>query len=264
MKKKWQSIVGSLLSRPGAASVAAEPKRVAPTRVPEGLRVYAIGDVHGRADLLEQAFQAIDYDLLHRPYPRSIEVYLGDYIDRGPDSKAVIDLLLERRARRETACLSGNHEWFMLQFFQSPELLMDWQRHGARETFLSYGVRIPYPLEIHHCAGIAAELRAAIPESHLQFLVSLLLTHRAGDYVFVHAGLRPGLPLESQRAEDLLWIRDEFLDWPGRFEFAVVHGHTPIEEPTLRSDRINIDTGAYLTGRLTCLVLEGGRRGLLR
>jgi serine/threonine protein phosphatase 1 len=262
--KKWRTTLGSFLSRSGAVPAVAEPARAAPTRVPEGLRVYAIGDVHGRADLLQHAFQAIDYDLHHRPYPRSIEVYLGDYIDRGPDSRAVIDLLLERRIRRDTACLTGNHEWFLLQFFQNPELLMDWQRHGARETFLSYGVRVPYPLEVHHCAGVAAEVRAAIPESHLQFLVSLLLTHRVGDYVFVHAGLRPGVPVEEQRAEDLLWIRDEFLAWPGRFDCAVVHGHTPVEEPTLRPDRINIDTGAYLTGRLTVLVLEGARRGLLR
>lgn len=231
--------------------------------IPPGQRVYIIGDVHGRRDLLRRAFDKIDKDLRRRPVARSTEILLGDYVDRGPDSKGVIDTLIERQGMRETVCLSGNHEWMLGEVFREPRLLVDWQRHGIVETMISYGVTPPPQIGPSDCAALAEALRLRIPDDHHRFLRLLLLHASIGDYFFVHAGVRPGVPLDEQTAQDCLWIREEFLAFEGSFGKVVIHGHTPVRSPSVHPNRINIDTGAYRTGVLTCLILEGTERALL-
>jgi serine/threonine protein phosphatase 1 len=225
--------------------------------IPAGRRVYAVGDIHGRADLLSELFMRIDGDLKARPITNPIQVFLGDYIDRGPNSRQVIDLLIARRRRHDVLLLKGNHEDCALRFLSDPTVLPAWQSIGGVHTLLSYGVmptRRDDP-ESQHKVSIA--LREAMPDNHRRFIGGLALTFTCGDYFFVHAGVRPGIPLQRQSQRDLLWIRDEFLLHEEDFGLLVVHGHTPIYEPDIRSNRINIDTGAYATGQLTCLVLEG-------
>jgi serine/threonine protein phosphatase 1 len=232
--------------------------------LPPGTRIYAIGDVHGRADLLRQVFERIDADS-SRDWPpvggdrgprRIVEVLIGDYVDRGPDSRGVIDAVLERQASRHLVCLSGNHEDLMLDFLREPTRLPAWRNVGARETLLSYGVPLPARLDGAAMQEVAARFREALPPEHQQFLSLPALSHEEGGYYFAHAGVRPGVPLAEQAAHDLLWIRDEFLNHAGPFGRIVIHGHTPAEEPEIRSNRINIDTGAVFTGKLSCLVLQ--------
>jgi serine/threonine protein phosphatase 1 len=225
-------------------------------RVPEGQRVYAVGDVHGRADLLSALLGRIDADLQHRPVPRPVQVFLGDYIDRGPHSRQVIDLLVQRRRRHATLCLKGNHETFAEQLLINPGVLPDWRAVGGLNTLLSYGVKASAKDNPREQLRVAEAFRAALPESHFHFIHGLALSLTCGDFFFAHAGVRPGVPLRQQRREDLLWIREEFLLHEEDFGKIVVHGHTPAREPEIRPNRINIDTGAYATGRLTCLVLE--------
>jgi serine/threonine protein phosphatase 1 len=199
----------------------------------------------------------IDDDLKARPTVDSVQVFLGDYIDRGPNSRKVIDLLIARQRRCNALFLKGNHEDCALRFLSDPTVLSAWQSIGGIPTLLSYGVmpaRGDDP-ESQQKASIA--LREAMPDSHRRFIGSLALSYSCGDFFFVHAGVRPGIPLQRQSQRDLLWIRDDFLLHEGDFGMVVVHGHTPIYKPEIRSNRINIDTGAYATGQLTCLVLEG-------
>jgi serine/threonine protein phosphatase 1 len=226
-------------------------------RVPSGRRIYAVGDIHGRADLLSDLFKRIDDDLRTRPIADSIQIFLGDYIDRGPNSRQVIELLIAREQRCDVLFLKGNHEDYALQFLSDPTLLPEWQNIGGFNTLLSYGVmtRDRDDPKSQHKVWIA--LRQAMPNSHCRFIQGLALSFTCGDFFFVHAGARPGIPLQRQSQRDLLWIRDDFLLYEGDFGMIVVHGHTPMYKPDIRSNRINIDTGAYATGRLTCLVLEG-------
>ncbi len=231
--------------------------------VPDGLRIYAIGDIHGRADLLDQVLARIDQDLEARPAAQAIQVFLGDYIDRGPDSAGVLERLVRRAETHQTLCLKGNHEIYLLEFFENPTILKDWARYGALTTLLSYGLRPSINAGLEEQADLADALARAMPADHRRFLTELPLSFTCGDYVFVHAGLRPGAPLARQREEDLLWIRDDFLCHEEPFEKVVVHGHTPVMEPDVRINRINIDTGAYATGRLTCLLLERDEIGFL-
>jgi serine/threonine protein phosphatase 1 len=232
-------------------------------RIPEGMRIYAVGDIHGRHDLLAARLAAIDRHRAAHPVARAVEVYLGDYIDRGADSRAVIELLLERLGRTEGHALAGNHEQLMLKALAEDEGLADWIRIGGVTTMASYGVAVPQRPDAERLAKALAELRAALPESHLAFLKRLGLTFVCGDYVFVHAGLRPGLPIAAQAEHDLLWIRDEFLNHRAMFEKVVIHGHSPVNEPEFRPNRINLDTAAFASGRLTCLVLEGAAAFIL-
>jgi serine/threonine protein phosphatase 1 len=222
--------------------------------LPEGVRIYAIGDVHGRADLLEQVFRRIDEDRAAAPVLRPIEVMLGDYVDRGPASRAVLDCLIDRRRVREMICLRGNHEIFLTEFLDHPVVLDEWRRYGGLETLMSYGLA---PTMKADPANVAAQLRQALPAEHLAFLYGLAASFACGDFLFVHAGVRPRVPLDRQDDHDLSWIRDDFLLHEEEFEKVVVHGHTPVAEPDVRANRINIDTGAYATGRLTCLAIEG-------
>lgn len=227
-----------------------------PPRLPEGLRIYAVGDVHGRADLLARLFVAIDTDLARRPPTRCLQVFLGDYIDRGPFSRQVVDLLIARARTHRLVHLKGNHETFPLQFLKAPEVLLDWRLMGGLSTLASYGLAPsanPDQAEMH---DLAARFAAVLPASHGTFLTGLKTSYCCGDFFFVHAGVRPGLPLELQREEDLLWIREDFLLHEEDFGKMVVHGHTPVREAEFRDNRINIDTGAFATGNLTCLVIE--------
>jgi serine/threonine protein phosphatase 1 len=242
------------------------PKRrtVRHPRVPDGLRVYAIGDIHGRVDLLEQLLKGIDEDLDRTPAPQSIEVFLGDYIDRGPASRQVLDLLIERKKTHRTIFLKGNHETLLMNFIASPSTLGDWQRIGGLETLMSYGLKPPVNADVRTQLELAGALGETLPPSHLKFLSDLKPSFASGDYFFVHAGVRPGIALEKQRETDLLWIRHEFLLCEESFGKIVVHGHTPVQQPDIRSNRINIDTGAYATGRLSCLILEADKMRIMQ
>lgn len=225
-------------------------------RVPDGIRVYVIGDVHGRADLLSSLLAKVDRDLELHPIDNPLQVFLGDYIDRGPYSRDVIDLLISRRKQWPTVCLKGNHEALALRVLQDSGLLQTWLQLGGHRTMISYGVAPPMLPELGDAELSVQALRTAIPENHKKFLSSLPLSLSCGDFFLSHAGVRPGIPLETQHQRDLLWIRDEFLQYTGNLGKVIVHGHTPVEKPEVFSNRINIDTGAYATGHLTCLVLE--------
>jgi serine/threonine protein phosphatase 1 len=231
------------------------PKRRQP-RVPDGIRIYAIGDIHGRADLLDQVLNRIDADPTKNPNSFEIEVFLGDYIDRGPDSRQVLDRLVARNHTHRMVFLKGNHETYLADFVNNPRILEDWQRIGGLETLMSYGITPSINANMATQARLAAAFDRALPESHRGFLGNLKTSFTCGDFYFVHAGIRPGISLEKQREEDLLWIRHEFLLCEEEFSKIVVHGHTPVPEPDVRPNRINIDTGAYATGNLTCLILE--------
>jgi len=226
-------------------------------RLPEGIRIYAVGDVHGRSDLLNQVFSVIDVDLANSAPQRAIEVYLGDYVDRGPDSCGVLDLLIWRSSVRETVCLKGNHEAFMLEALENPKRIGEWRQYGGLPTLLSYGLHPSLNPSPEEQIQLITGLNAALPASHVAFMRGLPSSFVCGDYYFVHAGVRPGVPLEAQRDEDMLWIRDEFLSCEDHFGKYIVHGHTPVPVPDIRPNRINIDTGAYATGNLTLLSVQG-------
>jgi len=224
-------------------------------RLPAGVRIYAIGDIHGRADLLADVLKRIDADMIKNPVSAAIEIFLGDYIDRGPESRQVLDQLVVRKRSHKTVFLKGNHETFLTNFITDPTILRDWQRLGGLETLMSYGITTVIKPNAFGQAQLATELDQALPESHRLFLADLKSSFTYGDYFFVHAGVRPGIPLAKQHEEDLLWIRDDFLLCEDDFTKFIVHGHTPVNQPDIRPNRINIDTGAYATGRLTCLIL---------
>ena len=230
---------------------------------PAGRRIYAIGDVHGRADLLSKLFTRIDDDLKARPSADTVEVYLGDYIDRGASSREVIELLIARQKVHDTIFLQGNHEDYALKFLSDPTALSNWKKIGGLDTILSYGVnpaRRDDPQSQHQ---VAIALSQAMPDSHHRFLRGLALSFTCGDFFFAHAGVRPGISLQLQSRRDLLWIREDFLLHEENFGKVIVHGHTPARKPDIRFNRINIDTGAYATGRLTCLVLEDDQMSFL-
>ena len=230
--------------------------------VPDGQRIYAIGDIHGRRDLFAALIDAIDADDAARIPCETTVILLGDLVDRGPDSAGVITLARAWRARRRVRILTGNHEEVFLGSFEKTEVLRHLLRYGGRETLLSY----PIDPETYTSANLAETqelMRAAIPAEDLIFLSSFEDQITIGDYLFVHAGIRPGVALEAQSLHDLRWIRQPFLDWPDRFGPVVVHGHTISTHAEFRHNRIGIDTGAYASGRLTALGLEGTSRWLI-
>lgn len=238
----------ALTSRPAPRPAAA--------KLPEDVRIYAIADIHGRFDLLDALLARIDAELAASPVATPVQVFLGDYIDRGPASREVLDRLVERARMKGTVFLKGNHEVLALEFLADPAVLEEWRQYGALATLASYGLR-PFLHDKKDPAELSHALAQALPEAHFNFLSSLALSFTCGDFFFAHAGVRPGIPLRTQNAQDLIWIRDDFLRFEGDLGKVVVHGHTPVLKPDVRSNRINIDTGAYATGRLTCLVLEG-------
>lgn len=224
------------------------------TRLPSGTRIYVVGDIHGRADLLEQITHRIDQHFASNPIGRAIEVYLGDYIDRGPASRQVIEQLIQRSSEHEAVFLKGNHEAFLIEFLKSPRMLEVWGKNGGLQTLASYGVAPPTQADANK--QVATALKTAMPKSHRAFLKQLKSSFICGKYFFVHAGVRPGIALAKQDERDLFWIREEFLTYEQDFSKIIVHGHTPVNEPDVRPNRINVDTGAYATGRLTCALLE--------
>ena len=234
-------------------------------RAPEGLRLYAIGDVHGRLDLLREMHRRVATDLAHRPCRRFRVIHLGDYIDRGPESAGVIEHLADFVRDGDAVCLAGNHDLYLRDFLDDPQGIGDfWLRNGGEEALASWGVetmevgRGPKTMKALH-----AEFCAALPDRHRAFFSSLPYSEQHGDYLFVHAGIRPGAPLHKQKPRDLVTIREPFLSHRGDFGAVVVHGHTVVPEPDVRLNRVGIDTKAYASSILTCLVLEAADKGLL-
>lgn len=236
--------------------VAASAHYVAPADT----RLYAIGDIHGCLSLLHEVHDKILDDAAGAPESRKLVVYLGDYVDRGPDSKGVIDLLVENPLPAaapdvETVFLLGNHEAMMLEFMDDVRAGPGWLLNGGVATLRSYGVGLASSsIRVPDLPLLQEALSEALPQSHRQFLLTLRHNYAAGDYLFVHAGVRPGVPLEDQDPDDLIWIRDEFLYSSHDHGRMVVHGHTPSEAVQHRANRIGIDTGACFSGTLTCMV----------
>lgn len=234
--------------------------------VPPGTRVYAVGDIHGRVDLLEHLHDKIRREIRSQQADRNVLVYIGDYIDRGDRSRDVLDLLLTQPLPDvETIHLLGNHEAFMLTFLEDPAMGELWLKNGGDSTVYSYGVGAPAvsDREQRH-RMMRDDLMEKLPEAHLAFLRSLQRYHVEGEYAFVHAGIKPGVALEEQVDEDVLWIRGEFLDNRDDHGKCIVHGHTITDDIEIRSNRIGIDTGAYYSGTLSCLVLDGESRAVLQ
>ena len=229
----------------------------APATLPPGVRIYAIGDIHGRADLLRIMLERVDADRRQRPVVRPILLFIGDYLDRGPSSREVLDILLEYRGISETIFLKGNHETFISRFLEDPAVLCEWRLCGGLETLLSYGLKPTLSPDERERAKLSEDFARAISIDHLAFLNSLQLSFRCGGFLFAHAGIRPGVPVADQDEKDLLWICQDFLGSEAHLGAFVVHGHTPVAAPEMRSNRLNIDTGAFATGRLTCAIIEG-------
>lgn len=245
--------------------VARDTTRRRNPRVPAGERIYVVGDIHGRSDLLAHLHHAIRADLYRRPAPlkRTI-VYLGDYVDRGPGSCEVLEMLIRTPIEdARSVHLKGNHEDMMLRFIYG-EHVPAWLHNGGETTLASYGIEAGLKPGPSLLEDLRRQLWDALPVSHLAFLENLQLMHVAGDYLFVHAGIRPGVPLDAQRPADLMWIREPFLAKKDACDKCVVHGHTISMVPEVHPYRIGIDTGAFYSGRLTCLVLEADRVGFLQ
>jgi serine/threonine protein phosphatase 1 len=249
----------SLFRRPPQDLTAAPTVAGRPARVPPGACVYAVGDIHGRADLLQEMHRLIAEDAATlTPGTGKLVVYLGDYVDRGLESRRVVDLLINDPLRDFQAVhLLGNHDAWLLSFLVDPAIGPIWLRYGGDATMHSYGVQFGAPQDdLRFYEQLQRHLRQRIPRRHVEFLQSLELSFQSGDYVFVHAGVDPARPLHQQTADDLLWIREPFLSCRLDLGCVVVHGHTVESEPIVRANRIGIDTGACWTGCLTCLVLE--------
>ncbi len=250
---------------------------------PDGVLIYAVGDIHGRLDLLDRLMDLIVRDSAGRDYARTIVVFLGNYVDRGPDSKGVVDRLINIRRHRNLLLgrepgrsplgfaplfLKGNHEDLLLSFLYNPASGRLWLQNGGETTLLSYGLAKEVIGEVFWrgepgLIKASSMFRTLLPDDHLQFYESLELFYRTGDYFFVHAGVKPTVGLDRQSEEDLLWIRDEFLNWPHHFGAVVIHGHSPVLTPEDLHNRIGIDTGAFSTGKLTAVGLEGSHRWFL-
>lgn len=231
--------------------------------VPDNQCLYAIGDIHGRFDLLQQLIGKIKSDAETLPADTNVTlIFLGDYIDRGLNSKQVIDLLIgEELAPFQTVFLMGNHEEALLQFMEDASFGQTWARYGGIETLYSYGFQAPREMPLGRQGNtqnldaawhaLWRNFREAVPSKHLDFFRTLSPYHIVGDYVFVHAGLKPGIAIERQSSKDMYWIREEFLNDPRQFDKIVVHGHTPTDTIVHDHRRIGLDTGAYITGRLS-------------
>ena len=239
----------------------------APPSVPGDTRVYAVGDVHGCRDLLLELDEMILADAAAAPEGRKLVVYLGDYVDRGPDSAGVVDLLLDGLGEDiETIHLKGNHEDFLLRFLADADIGGYWILNGGGATMRSYGVDgVPGPMAtaFTDLGPLSHAFGKALPPSHRAFFEGLRTIHIEGDYLFVHAGIVPGRDLHQQSEDDMLWIREPFLSSDADHGHVVVHGHSPVAAPQLLANRINLDTGAVWSGRLTALVLHGTERDLL-
>jgi serine/threonine protein phosphatase 1 len=231
--------------------------------VPDGFRVYAVGDIHGRADLLGRMAEAIGDDLRQRPVARPLTIFLGDYVDRGPSSAQVIDRLARGDFPVPMVTLMGNHEDIFRKVLDGSARIDRCLGVGGEATFRSYRLD-PRWLQRLRPGDLDMMLRSAIPVAHRLFLDRARFSFSIGDYFFCHAGARPGVPLERQSEEDLIWIREEFLLSSYDFGKIIVHGHTPVREPEVRRNAINVDTKAFASGVLTAVVLEGRSRRFLQ
>lgn len=234
---------------------------VAP-RLPAGERAYVVGDIHGESNLFRSLIEAIEADDVARAGAETTIILLGDLIDRGPDSAGVLALAWELAARRKVRILCGNHEEMFLAALDDDDVLRSFLQYGGRETILSY------PIEIKDYNALTVpQLRSRmtkiIPDKDIQFIRTFEDIITLGDYVFVHAGVRPGVALDSQKLKDLRWMREPFLSSADRRDYFVIHGHSITSEVDVRPNRIGIDTGAYVTGRLTAIGLEGDEKWVL-
>ncbi|MBK1663176.1 metallophosphoesterase [Rhodospirillum rubrum] len=252
IRETWKHLTSASTMSPVAPPVA--------PAVPLGVRVYAIGDIHGQIDALDHLHDLIVRDAAAKASSvrRCLIVYLGDYVDRGEATPAVLDRLCgPPPSGFERHFLRGNHESAMLDFLGAPAANLGWLEFGGLATLAGYGVRMPGAAgPVARAEGLAKALHACLPPTHRAFLSGLQSHVTLGDYFFVHAGVMPGRPLDRQSEDDLLWIREPFLSSPLWHGKRVVHGHTITEAPVVRPNRIGIDTGAFAGGPLTCLVLE--------
>ena len=233
--------------------------------IPSGQRVYAIGDIHGRLDLFDAMIAAIERDDAAGVPARTTVVLLGDLVDRGPDSAGVVARAREWQQRRTVRILAGNHEEMFLASFDNREVLRHFLQFGGKETLASYGIEFETaPRKKKEFAALQELMRQKVPEADLEFLSGLEDVVMLGGYAFVHAGILPEVPVDSQSPQDLRWIREPFLSFAEPHSHVVVHGHTVYDEAELRENRIGIDTGAFSSGRLTALVLEGTGRRLIQ
>lgn len=253
-------MISRLLKRKPKVTVPPNPA------VPDGVAIWAIGDVHGRLDLIKPLVNAILDDAAGLVGKRKIVIFLGDYIDRGPDSRAVVQYLATLAADNEIEWrfLKGNHEEAMIRFLRNGSGGSEWCEYGGDATLHSYGLRAP---DMRHkpeaWAHLAADLSHRLTDPERNFFENLELSVTFGDYFFAHAGARPGVPLDQQTPEDVMWIRRTFLESDVAFERVVVHGHTPTAEVHSDRRRVGIDTKAYSSGRLTALQLIGAERSLV-
>lgn len=230
---------------------------------PAGMRIFAIGDIHGRFDLLEAMHDRILQDIESNPPDDWRIVYLGDYCDRGPDTRGVIDHLVARtQDDARVVTLRGNHDQSFLDFLGVGDRIRLFERYGGFETAASYGVTADFASP-EAAQATKEALVAAMPADHLRFLAKLPLSAEFGDFFFCHAGIRPGVPLAEQQPNDLIWIRERFLNDPRLHPRIIVHGHTPVTEAEIMPNRVDVDTGAYYSGLLSALVIEGGEKKVL-
>ncbi|QND51969.1 serine/threonine protein phosphatase [Phyllobacterium sp. 628] len=232
-------------------------------RGPERMRVYAIGDVHGRLDLLQEMHRRILAENEKTPPFDWVVVHLGDYVDRGPDSRGVLEYFVNAQKKtHRMLTLAGNHDVGFLDFLNGSDVNGVFARHGGKQTAKSYGVTIDFYDPASVAAGRSALLRA-IPAAHVEFLQGLRRSTIMGDFFFCHAGIRPGVDLERQNPEDLIWIRWDFLDDPHLHSKVIIHGHTPASDVEVRQNRVNLDTGAYASGRLSAIRIDAEAKSFL-
>ncbi|WP_011579717.1 MULTISPECIES: metallophosphoesterase [Chelativorans] len=232
-------------------------------QTPPGMRIYAVGDIHGRHDLMAEMHRRIMAEIIEEKPADWRIIYLGDYVDRGPASRQVLELLSRSiKADSRVMALAGNHDLGFLAFLAQPRAQGLFANNGGDATARSYGVELSFTSREALLRGHAA-LMEAMPQEHLDCLQGLKLSASFGDFFFCHAGIRPGVPLDAQSAEDLIWIRERFRHDPTLHPKIVVHGHTPMPEPEIMPNRVNLDTGAWYSGRLTAMMFEGSRKRLL-
>jgi serine/threonine protein phosphatase 1 len=234
-----------------------------PYQTHAGERVYAIGDIHGQFRQLEILFQAIIQDLKREPPPQYRIICLGDLVDRGERSRDVIQLLIDLSQDFPLTILRGNHEDMLLRAIDEPSYLLEWRKYGGLETMASYRVNAAPLMQGKNVDIVHQSFKEKFEANHRRFIEHMPFYHISADYFFCHAGIKPGQPLSQQDPIDLLWIRDEFLESQLAHGKMIVHGHTSVESVDIRPNRINVDTGAYLTGRLSCVVLQDQKLGII-
>ncbi len=259
------SKINRLISRTKDKEDDSATVSLAAASMPKDHIAYVVGDIHGRNDLLLPLLERIERDAAIRNSAKTDLIFLGDYVDRGSMSKAVIDTILDLDLpKMNIVTLNGNHETSMLAFMADPLRHRRWLHYGGEATLRSYGVEFSFgEIDSEKIKEVATQLDKAVPTRHKAFLSSLVDSYSAGDYFFAHAGVDPKQPLKDQKLKDLLWIREEFLDCTDMFEKVIIHGHSITTSPEFKENRIGIDTGAFYSNTLTCLVLDGETKEIL-